>query len=291
MSLIKITISNWTKFNPRSDRANYTWFRLQNTLFSDQKVFGLTHSQIALYLFLLCEASKGNKEELEISPAYIAALLKYDASEIDKDIKVLCDVGLMTAKSRPNDGQKPTKLPATNGRTNVTDERNVTNVNLPEAEKPKSQIIKETYCNAYKKRYGINPTWAAKENTQAKRLIESIGFIEAQKLSGAYLDYPDPWHVRQKHPFTLLVAQVDKIRVELNNNTTPKQNHAAKIIEALQKFGISGYENFKEVRDFLGEDAYCLSEKIGTWRFLYEAYSKNCIELKKQLEFKQREIA
>lgn len=244
MSLIKIEFKNWEKFNPRSDRANYTWFRLQNSLFSDQKIFGLNHSQIALYLFLLCEASKCNCGAVDLSPAYICALLKYDEGKLYNDIKVLNNAGLMTSNSQPNDGKQPTKLPATNERTNVTNERDVCSGGVKTdsmfdrkelikaskevQEKPKSQLIKETYCGAFKKRYGIEPKWAAKENTLAKRLVESVGFDEAAKLSSSYLDYPDPWHVKQKHPFSLLVAQVDKIRVELNDPRRMFDEHNVK---------------------------------------------------------------
>jgi hypothetical protein len=51
----------------------------------------------------------------------------------------------------------------------------------------------------------------------AKKLIASIGKDEAEQLAKAYPFFNDPWHVKQKHPFGLLVSQLDKVRVELAN--------------------------------------------------------------------------
>lgn len=118
--MIKVSIPNWAKFNPRSDRANYSWFRLENNFFHDQAIFGLTDSQKVLYLFLLCEASKKNSGDLIIRPNYLVALAGADQKKIDKDIKALVDCGLLTAEGRQDDGIEPALLPATNERTNGT---------------------------------------------------------------------------------------------------------------------------------------------------------------------------
>lgn len=118
--MLKITIPNWAKFNPRSDRANYSWFRLENNFFHDQAIFGLTDSQKVLYLFLLCEASKKNSGDLIIRPNYLVALTGADQKKIDKDIKALVDCGLLTAERRQDAVIEPSLLPATNERTNVT---------------------------------------------------------------------------------------------------------------------------------------------------------------------------
>jgi len=80
-----------------------------------------------------------------------------------------------------------------------------------------AKSVRENYISAYQNRYGVKPTWAAKENSLALKLIERIGQQESLELSQKYLTYQDPWHCQQKHPFGLLVSQLDKIRVELNN--------------------------------------------------------------------------
>lgn len=138
--LIKVKIPNWSKFNPRSDRANYTWFRLENNFFLDQAIFALSDSQKLLYLFLTCEASKKNQDSIEIGIDFIATLLRKDVGAITSDLKAISDRGLIIIEgeisettdvnppqeSRQDDGKEPSLFPATNER-DERDERNETN--------------------------------------------------------------------------------------------------------------------------------------------------------------------
>ena len=84
-------------------------------------------------------------------------------------------------------------------------------------EKEKARSIKLAYKKSYYERYKIEPTFAAKENAMVYMLINNVGYEEAFRLSRAYPFYNDKWHVNQKHPFRLLVGQLDKVRVELAN--------------------------------------------------------------------------
>ncbi len=121
MKAIGITVKNWDKFNPRADRANYTWLRLQNTFFADQAIFTLTDSQQLLYLFICCECSKKNCGEVDLVPEYIAANRKSSVPKIMADLRVLESAGVVvTADSRQSDGDEPSLLPATI--RNVTNE-------------------------------------------------------------------------------------------------------------------------------------------------------------------------
>ncbi len=87
-----------------------------------------------------------------------------------------------------------------------------------ESDKEKARQIKKSFCNAYLNRYGIAPTWSVKENRLVYTLITQVGYDEALDLSSRYVsEYHDPWHVKHKHPFSYLVSQVDKVRVELAN--------------------------------------------------------------------------
>lgn len=121
MSIITVTIPNWSKFNPRSDRANFTWFRFENDFFHDERIFALNPQQVIVYLFLLCQASKKNKETVQISLEYASAILKLKKQEIENNIQWLHNAGLMTAESRHDDGESPGVIPAT--RRDERDER------------------------------------------------------------------------------------------------------------------------------------------------------------------------
>jgi predicted CopG family antitoxin len=90
--------------------------------------------------------------------------------------------------------------------------------------KPKASIaiqdgtkVKDAYAAAFKSRYKLNPVWAAKESVLAKKLIQSVGLERAIQVASRYPFYNDPWHVGQKHPFGLLISQINKVLVELDN--------------------------------------------------------------------------
>lgn len=77
--------------------------------------------------------------------------------------------------------------------------------------------VRGAYVKSYEVRYGIKPIIAAKENSLLKRLVASVGLEDAIRIVSQYPSYQDPWHVKQKHPLGLLIAQLDKVRVELND--------------------------------------------------------------------------
>jgi hypothetical protein len=76
--------------------------------------------------------------------------------------------------------------------------------------------IGAAYKKAYFDRYGIQPVWSVKENSLAKKLIASIGLDEAKQLAEYYPNYRDRFHEQKKHPFALLVSQLDQVRVASN---------------------------------------------------------------------------
>lgn len=120
---VKINLPDWAKHNPRSDRANYTWFRFQNNFFTDQKTFLLTDGQRVLLLFVMCEMSKLNTGSLELLPEFMCAMLRKPEAEIFNDLKRLDACGLLAVTLPPSGGVKPSLLPATDGRTDGTDEQ------------------------------------------------------------------------------------------------------------------------------------------------------------------------
>lgn len=125
MSLIKISIPNWSKYNPRSDRTNYSWFRFENTFFGDHKIFEMNDSQRILFIAIICEASKKNSSDLELSPKFLAAILNSTVQKVLENIQMLASLGAVSmAECRHDDGKEPSSLPATNVRTYERNERN-----------------------------------------------------------------------------------------------------------------------------------------------------------------------
>jgi len=121
--IIEISIPNWDKFNPRKDRVNFTWLRLQNDFFGDQKVFGLNLTEKLLYIFILCERSKTNKNSLMIGVQYCSAILNIKPKQIHDAIDTLVRCRLCAVV-------EPSLCLPTNV-TNVTNER----TNMSQAQK------------------------------------------------------------------------------------------------------------------------------------------------------------
>lgn len=148
MQMIRISIVNWEKFNPRSDRANYSWFRFQNDFFHDQNVFGLGNTEKLLFIFVCCEASKKNSKVVDLRLDYISANLRVSQDEITMAMKNIEDVKIIEmidlschqekpstktqkqkrpTKSRHDDGKQPSLIPATGRDGTERNETNVTN--------------------------------------------------------------------------------------------------------------------------------------------------------------------
>jgi hypothetical protein len=120
--LIRISIPNWSEYNARSDRANYSWFRFQNDFFTNQKLFGLTDAQVVLYLMLVSEVSKKNKPEIEINLEFVSAIRKTPVQKILKDLQELVSRGVVLTEACH---QLVESLPATDRQTDNTNETDI----------------------------------------------------------------------------------------------------------------------------------------------------------------------
>jgi len=155
MKVIKVTIRSWERYNPRSDRANHSWLRLQNTFFSDPEVFILEPDEQRLLILMLCEAGKKGGATFQMAVHYAAAILRISDEAVEQAVhglEHLIDVEWderprksKQSKTKPSPQPKDTKrcledtkrcqedaerhqtvslLHTTNERTDVTDERN-----------------------------------------------------------------------------------------------------------------------------------------------------------------------
>ena len=201
-AMLAISIPKWDKYNARKDRANFTWFRFENNFFHDQTIFNLTDSQILLFQFLLCEASKKNSGEIELRPKYIAAVRRKSVEEIIKDFEAIIEAGMVTAERRLSDGALPAEsrrldgVPpslslATNERTN---EHTTTTENQKKLDPELKTQIQEAFevWNETLSTFGVDqsPINSVQEMSLA-RAIRQLGFeasclaLEGQRYEDA----------------------------------------------------------------------------------------------------------
>lgn len=73
------------------------------------------------------------------------------------------------------------------------------------------------YRTSFLGRYGEEPYWSVKENSQAKRLIGSVGLQEALWLVENYLKHTDEWTTKRRHNLGDLLANPTKYKLEIKN--------------------------------------------------------------------------
>jgi hypothetical protein len=77
-----ITITNWEKYNPRTDVKHTTWFRLENTFWSDPAIYRLDSDGKMVWIGLLALASQQMSGHFELDCAFLASALRIDESKV-----------------------------------------------------------------------------------------------------------------------------------------------------------------------------------------------------------------
>lgn len=163
---MKIEIVNWAKYNPRTDVKNTTWFRLENTFWSDQVIFLLDNDAKMVWFTLLALASQRMSGVVDVEPTFVSAVLRVDVSKVTttlEHLKVAKKIVYVTSRAR-NAGvtstcsQEHVDVPPPtyeqDERTNSTDTTAEQEVALsppgnepmkPESEPPKAEPEPETF--------------------------------------------------------------------------------------------------------------------------------------------------
>lgn len=92
---MQITIRNWDEYNPRRDQKTFTWFRLENGIATDAKLFGLSAEQKFCWICLLCEASKRGSSTITVYSDWLSHNTGIKKSIIEETIKILNDRGIL----------------------------------------------------------------------------------------------------------------------------------------------------------------------------------------------------
>lgn len=96
---MKITIINWEKYNPKRDQKTYTWFRMDNMIYADPKIFQLTPAQKWAWVCILCLASRQNSPEIDMGNApanYFAHVSGISPKESVQCIEMFEQFGLVS---------------------------------------------------------------------------------------------------------------------------------------------------------------------------------------------------
>lgn len=92
---MRIEIPNWSKYNPRTDVKHTTWFRLENTFWADQVLFGMDNDAKMVWISLLAIASTKMSGTFEVDPSFISANLRITTSKVLSVFKDLKDADMI----------------------------------------------------------------------------------------------------------------------------------------------------------------------------------------------------
>jgi len=245
MAMIRISINNWEKYNPRSDRKNYSWFRFENDFFHDQRVFVLDDRQQNLLIYLMCEVSKKNGEAIELLTSYVCAMRKCTEEELIQDIQAVAEIGFLTIELGdllPSDGSQDDDTTPRIGRPTRRTIRDVRYETIRDETSPQNQIATKpevsdsrsgaktktkppagshtakprefvaAYCERFKLRWGHNPEILGKDAGIAKRFAKDLSLEKFSLYLDAYFAMPDAWIVKAKHPLGLMETKFNEIQ-------------------------------------------------------------------------------
>jgi hypothetical protein len=216
---LKIKILNWEKYNPKRAQNSYSWLRLNNDFFTDQKIFMFSLEQKAILIFLLSFASKENKAYFEIEPLYAAKILGIEVKKFLEALKIFKEKQIVeySLHDTTPDYTKlhqttPTRRDET--RRDETDETGAKNCNIAKRNKKEvstGSMVWFAYAKAYAHKYKTEPVRNSKTNSICKRLVALVGLEKACLLSEHYLTINDQWYLKKGHSIELLINDYQKI--------------------------------------------------------------------------------
>lgn len=228
---INLRIKNWERFNPRNDIKKPSWFRFEHDFFSHPAFYDFSFEERSFWVYLLCERSKlgGDRKHAPIITVKLDFLHRvhgFDKKCIHRAIEKLIKeriVEMVTVRGRYADVGD---LYATNERTRRTerDERdetlrtNETNLpRLPSQSRPKEKSlgakIFESYSEAFRNRYGVDPVRNQKVNKNCSDIGSRLG-EDGIAVAKFFISHNDSFYLRTQHPIGIFLRDAESLHTQ-----------------------------------------------------------------------------
>lgn len=123
--MVKVTILNWEKYNPRNDVKRPSWFRVENSLLADPDFFSFNNGEMLGWIYILSLASKANSGSIFVNFDHAQVVCRIKEKDLRSALEKLEQLSIITVHvtdtSRTRNADD-THLHATNERTNITNE-------------------------------------------------------------------------------------------------------------------------------------------------------------------------
>lgn len=219
VNIVQISIKNWSKYQERPDRKNYTWFKFERDFFEDSKIYGLSKDQKLLFIFLLCQRNKSEKNELDILLDLVTVFLSISQEQLINDIGVLKVEDLIEVKSlsvlNPAKAVMTPSLDKIRG--DKIREESSGGQNFPNFAPQRIQEFIGIYVKAFKKKYPDGrPTLHGKAQGQIKRFLKDYPFERACDLIQVYFQMEEQWFETKAFDFSTFLENLQKIELALD---------------------------------------------------------------------------
>ncbi len=211
-------IKNWQKHQHFKDRRP-PWVKLYRDLLDDPDWHDLNPEDAKLLIGLWLVAS----EDQDMNGALpevkrLAFRLRTSEKQLKQSLTRLSnwliqdDIGVISERYQVD-------APETETETETRDRAETeTASDDAKASRLKNVAVWESYENAYRNKYGIEPVRNAKANSLIAKLRQRLG-DDAVHVAGWFLTHRNGWYTQKMHSLDCLLSDAEKLRTEWATNT------------------------------------------------------------------------
>lgn len=238
-TIYKITILNWEKYNSKA-RPGHPSIMISKRFFDDAKIQSLTGGAKLLFLGLMLRRGdvdttfvEGSHEDLVRfaggSGQVVCRLLRQLEAfqlvtyEIFEPLIKLKESNIREEKLNEfPEGSKST--PSVEPEISFFSHEVLDPPKKPRAPKkippPANKETWDSYCTAYKKRWGVDPLRNAKVNTAIANFVKRVGEHDAPEIIEFFVGHNDGLYIKTAHDLSLAVRDAEALRTQWLRGTT-----------------------------------------------------------------------
>lgn len=245
-NIYTITINKFFEHNPKAKKS-YTHFMLSKRIFSDEKVSQLKPIELQLYLYCLAICADMASERIQISAQMLPKYFRISTQMLSNCLSRLEELQLLTAEKNHSLVNRIEEKRIEEKRIEVPARSKVPK-KPDHAEKELNKKIWESFSNAYRLRYGVEPVRNATINTQISALRKRLG-IEACDVVLFYLSHNDSFYLKATHSLGLCLRDCESLRTQMLRGTAITST-MVKSFENQNKFN----ETMSQIDKMWGDD-------------------------------------
>lgn len=212
-AIYKITITNFKKHNP-SIKKSYKSTLISNNFCQDPKLGMLPITTRWLFLNLVLTCGDFGGDSIELSSKQLREMLECNRN-IDRELDSLQSLQVLSYEKK-SFLYKLKEIKVNEKKLKeVTETSKSLESKKENPDKTENLRIWQTYLDAYRLRYGIEPVRNAQVNAQVSNLRKKLGADDACSVVLFYLKHNDAWYLKNTHSFGLCLKDAETLRTQM----------------------------------------------------------------------------